>query len=70
MNLEPFDTNLKGAADSGNKFNLNILFRSGRHILMLEFMNMESFSGDRSLKIISFTKGTEYFLFVILDQMI
>ena len=70
MNLEHFDTNLKGAADSGKKFNLNIPFRSGRHILMLEFMNMESFSGDRSLKIISFTKGTEYFLFVIWDQMI
>ena len=31
---------------------------------MLEFMNMESFSGDRSLKIISFTKGTEYFFFL------
>ena len=39
--------------------NTCIFLRSGRHILMLEFMNMESSSGDRSLKIISFTKGTE-----------
>ena len=38
---------------------LNIFLRSGRHILMLESMNMESSLGDRSLKIISFTKGTE-----------
>ena len=38
---------------------LNIFLRSGRHILMLEFMNMESSSADRSLKIMSFTKGTE-----------
>ena len=38
---------------------LNIFLRSGRHILMLESMNMESSLGDRSSKIISFTKGTE-----------